>query len=117
MQGIRARKQEKRVEMQGIRLEIWGIYGIMVGIWGMGMDMQGIKIEMRGNCSKNKGVETKIVIQGVERGIKTIGNVFAYNYISCKFFHESGSFTFLAKDLFWQIQGFNGQNCKIHIPK
>ena len=32
-------------------------------------------------------------------------------------FYKPGSFTFLVKDLFSQIQGFNAQNCKIHIPK
>ena len=38
------------------------------------------------------------------RGVKTTGNVFAYSYILCEFFfHESGSFTLLAKYLFSKI--------------
>ena len=37
-------------------------------------------------------------------GLKTTGNLFVYNYILCKFFHGSVSFTFLGDIFFWKFK-------------
>ena len=79
-----------------------GMQGIRVGIWGIGVVRQGIRLEMAGNWVKMKGLWMEMRNARSGEG-KIYRKSFFYSYVLCNFFHVSGSFTFLAKDLFSKI--------------
>ena len=72
---------------------------------------------MQWNWGKNKGEGMDIRHTMSGEGKKPQGMFLFTIKFYVNFFHKSGSFTFSAKDLFSQIQGFKAQNCKIHISK
>ena len=116
MQEIRLRKRIIGVEMQGISVGMWGMQGIRVEIWEIGVGMQRIKLEMQSNWGKNKDALMEIRHRRSGEGCHKKCICLQLNFMQ-KFFHKSCSFTFLAKDLFSEIYGFNAHYCKIHIPK